>query len=57
MASHIGLSPLFWTHRNQRLLGRGDVGVTMSVYSHWFKDRDSGAAGRYIANFADIDSK
>jgi integrase len=35
------------------LLGHGDVAVTMSVYSHWYKDTDSDAATRYTAQLFD----
>jgi integrase len=37
----------------QHLLGHADVAVTMRVYSHWYKDADSGAAARYVDQLFD----
>lgn len=38
-------------------LGHSDPGITLKVYSHWFKDADSGAAGRYATELFAIDTK
>jgi len=42
----------------QHLLGHKDPGITLRVYSHWFKGEDSGAAAAYTAElFSGIDTK
>jgi integrase len=39
-------------------LGHANVGITATIYSHWFKGTDSGAASRYTETlFGGIDTK
>jgi integrase len=41
-----------------RRLGHEDVGVTMRVYSHWYANKDSGAASRYTSQlFGEVATK
>jgi integrase len=41
----------------QHLLGHSDPGMTLKVYSHWFKGADSGAASAYTASLFGTDTK
>lgn len=41
----------------QHRLGHSNQAITLSVYSHWLKDADSGAASAYSAELFAIDTK
>jgi integrase len=44
-------SPLARITEVQHRLGHSNPAVTLKVYSHWFKDADTGAGDRFAQGF------